>query len=165
MVYLGHEISKEGIQTDDHKVKAIKNWPIPSMVTELQSFLGFTNYYHHFIKGYAKVICPLYDQISGDIATQKKKKAIWTEECQEAFDMLKALCTSILILAFADFTKPFKLHMDASTTGVGAILYQEQDRNKWVIWYASQALSKSESHYQKLPGVPVWQHLCCVLQK
>ena len=49
------------------------------------------------------------------------------DECQEAFDMLKGLCTSVPILAFADCTKPFKLHTDASTIGVGAILYQEQD--------------------------------------
>ena len=105
------------------------------------------NYYHHFIKGYAKVAHPLYDQISGDNATQKKKKVRWTEDCQEAFNVLKALCTSAPILAFADFTKPFKLHMDASTTGLGAILYQEQDGTNQVIGYASQALSKSESHY------------------
>ena len=62
--------------------------------------------------------------------------------------MQKALCTSTCILDFADFTKPFKLHMDASTTGLGAGLYQKQDGNNWVRGYASQALSKSESHYQ-----------------
>ena len=62
------------------------------MVTDLQSFLGFMNYYHHFIKGNAKVTYPLYDQISGDNATQMKKKVMWMEECQEAFVMLNALC-------------------------------------------------------------------------
>ena len=110
-------------------------------------FLGFTNYYHCFIKGYATVTHPLYDQISGDNATQKKKKILWTEECQEAFDRLKALCTSAPILAFADFTKPFKLHTDASTTGLGAILYQEQGRKDQVIGYANRAFSKSEINY------------------
>ena len=93
-----------------------------------------------------KVICPLFDQISGDNATQKKKNAMWKEECQEAFDALKALYTSAPILAFADFTKPFKLHTDASTMGFDAILYQEHDGTNQVIGYASQALSKSESH-------------------
>ena len=94
-----------------------------------------------------KVSCPLYNQISEDSATQKKKKVIWVEECQEAFDMLKAPCISAPILAFTDFTKPFKLHMDASTTGLDAILYQEQDGNNWVLGYDSKALSKSESCY------------------
>ena len=58
--------------------------------------------------------------------------------------MLKALCTSVQILAFADFTKPFKLHMDVSNTGLGAILDQEQGKKDQVIGYASRALSESE---------------------
>ena len=179
VVYLGHKISKEGIQTDDCKVETIKNWPTPSTITELWSLLGFMNYYHCFIKGYVKVTWPFYNQISGDNATRKKEKVKWTEECQEALVMLKALCTSAPILAFADFTRPFKLHTDASTTRLGAVLYQDEDRNNWVIGYAIWALSKSESHhpankldfialkcsYPQLPGVPVWQHLCCVLQQ
>ena len=95
-MYLGYEISEEGIWTDVCEVAAIKNWPIPSMVTELQSFLGFINYYCPFIKEYGKVAHPLYDQISGDNATQKKKKVMWMAECQGAFNTLKAmhLCPS-----------------------------------------------------------------------
>ena len=71
------------------------------------------------------------------------------EECQEAFDTLKAMHTSVPVLVFADFIKPFKLHTDASTIGLGAILYQyqEQGRKDWVIGYASRALSKSEFCY------------------
>ena len=84
--------------------------------------LEFMNYYRHFIKGYGKVTCPLCYQISGDNATHKKNKTQWTKECQETFDMLKVMCTSPLILAFADFTKPLKLHMDAHSTGLDAIL-------------------------------------------
>ena len=75
-----HVISNEGIQTDGCKVEPINNWPIPVMVTKLQSFLGFTNYYQHFIKGHAKVTHPLYDQICGDNAAHKKKKIQWMEE-------------------------------------------------------------------------------------
>ena len=69
------------------------------------------------------------------------------KECQEAFDMIKALWTSGPILAFVDFTEPFKLHIDASTTGLDAFLYQEQDWNNQVIGYASWPLSKSEFCY------------------
>ena len=147
MIYLGHEISKNGIQTDGHKVKAIKNWAVPIMVTELRSFLGFTNYYRCFIKGYAKDALPLYDQISSNNATHKKWKIQWTDECQKAFDRLKVLCTSVPILAFADFTKPFKLHTNVSTIGLCGILYQELNGKDRVIMYASRALSKSKSHY------------------
>ena len=147
MVYLGHEISKEGIQTNSHKIKTIKKWPIPTTITELRSFLGFTNYYQCFVKGYAKIAHPLYDKISRGNATHKKRKIQWTDECQGAFDMLKVLCTFAPILAFADLTKPFKVHTDSSSLWLGAVPYQGQDGKDHVIMYVSRALSKSESHY------------------
>ena len=61
--------------------------------------------------------------------------------------MLKGVCTSAPILAFADFIKPFKLHTNASAIRLGAVLYQEWDGKDRVICYASRALSRSESHY------------------
>ena len=65
LTYLCHVVSKNGIQTDSKKVEAIQKWPIPTNVTEVCSFLGFTNYYHRFIKKYAQVGKPLYKLISG----------------------------------------------------------------------------------------------------
>ena len=76
-----------------------------------------------------------------------RKKIQWMDECQKAFDLLKVLCTSAPILAFADFTKPFKLHAEASTIGLGAVLYKEQDGKDRVIAHVSRSLSKSECHY------------------
>ena len=58
--YLGHVVSKAGIQTNPKKIAAIVNWPKPVMVTQVQSFLGFCNYYQKFIKHYAQVAKPLY---------------------------------------------------------------------------------------------------------
>ena len=69
------------------------------------------------------------------------------DKCQTAFDMLKVLCISGLIVAFADLTKPFKLHTNARAIRLGAVLYQEQDGKDRVIVYASRALSKCESNY------------------
>ena len=60
LTYLGHVVSKEGIQTDPKKAEAICKWPIPTNVTEVKSFLGFTNYHQQFIKKYAQVAKPLY---------------------------------------------------------------------------------------------------------
>ena len=59
VTYLGHIVSKDGIETDPKKIEAIKDWPIPKMVTEVRSFLGFTNYYHKFIPKYAQVARPI----------------------------------------------------------------------------------------------------------
>ena len=69
-MYLGH-VSENGVQTDPRKVEAIQKWPIPTNITEVCSFLGFTNYYHRFIKKYAVVAKPLYKLISGENAAGK----------------------------------------------------------------------------------------------
>ena len=73
---------------------------------------------------------------------------VWTSECQEAFEQLKKLCTEAPVLAYPDFTKPFKLHIDACNRGLGAILYQEQaDGKEKPISLASRSLSKAEFNY------------------
>ena len=75
----------------------------------------------------------------------------WMEEYQQAFEHLKQRCSQTPILAYANYTKPFKLHTGASENGLGAILYQKQDDGTdCVIAYASQALSKSERNYDAL---------------
>ena len=57
---------------------------------------------------------------------KKYRKVEWTDKCQEDFDLLKETCTDTPILAYADYTKPFRLNKDASERGLGAVLYQQQ---------------------------------------
>ena len=103
ITYLGHIVSSKGIETDPKKVEAVKNF--------VRSFLGFTNYYRRFIRGYAKVAKPLNTLVSGNNANRKKAPIKWTDECQVTFDKLKELCTSTPILAYANYKKPFQLMM------------------------------------------------------
>ena len=111
-------------------------------------FLGLTNYYQRFLKGYAKIARPLTNLISGENADKKKALVVWTSKCQEAFEQLKKLCTEAPVLAYLDFTKPFKLHIDVCNWGLGAILYQDQpDRKEKPISFASRSLNKAESNY------------------
>ena len=144
---MGHVVSKDGIETDPKKVKAIKNWPIPISVTDVRSFLGFTNHYRRFIRGYAQIAKPLYKLIWGKNSKLKKKTIQWNLDCDLAFKELKDLCSNTPVLAYADYTKKFMLHTDASELGLGAMLYQEQDNEKRVIAYASRTLSASERNY------------------
>ena len=109
ITYLGHIVSAKGIETDPKKIEAVKNWTVPKTVTDVCSFLGFTNHYRRFIQGYAKVTQPLNTLISGDNANRKKALVDWTPECQLAFDQLKGLCTSTPILAYADYKKLVQL--------------------------------------------------------
>ena len=86
--------------------------------------------------------------VSGENANKKKALVGWNDECQEAFNKLKQLCSQTPILAYANYKKPFKLHTDASENGLGAVLYKNQDDGTdYVIAYASCTLLKSEKNY------------------
>ena len=72
----------------------------------------------------------------------------WNDRCQWSFNELKCLCTTALILAYADFTKPLKLHTNAFESGLGTVLYQTHDDGTDAITsYASRSLTKAETHY------------------
>ena len=83
------------------------------------------------------MVKPLYKLISGENVTRKCNSVQWDSECQDTFDKLKDLCASTPVSAYADFKKPFKLHMVASILGLGTVLYQEQDGVEKFISYAS----------------------------
>ena len=81
--FLGYIISEKGIEMDQEKIRTVLEWKEPTTVKEVQSFLGFANFYRHFIQGYSKLTRSLTD------LTKKSEKFDWQAECQEAFDMLK----------------------------------------------------------------------------
>ena len=125
-------------------MEAICKWPAPTNMMEVRSFLGFTNYCQQFIKKYAQVAKPLYKLILGENASRKHNPIKWDLECQTAFDQLNELCTTTPVLAYVDFTKPFKLHTNANVLGLGAVLHQVHEG---VISYASRSLTQSEPKY------------------
>ena len=146
--YLGCVVSSKGIETNPKKIAAILNWPQPRNITQIRSFLGFCIDYRKFIKGYAQVAKPLYHLLTGDNAKKKTNEVEWTEQCEQAFSKLKEICSDTPILAYADYSKCFKVYTDASEQGLGAVLYQDQDDSTTrVIAYASRNLSKSEKRY------------------
>ena len=145
--YLGHVVSEEGVRTDPKKIEAVQKWERPHNVYTIRRFLGFVNYYRKFIKDYSKIARPLYNLISGDNAKKRTNLIEWSHAAEEAFQTLINRCTQAPILAYADFSLPFELHIDASGTGLGAVLYQTQEGKKRVIAYASRTLSQSEARY------------------
>ena len=154
--YLGHVVSKAGVETESEKIESLKSWLIPKNVKDVRAFLGFTGYYRRFIKNYASIARPLNDLLVGHCTndTKKGKKSkgksapfVWVERKQTAFDSLIEKLTSPAILAYADYRLPFKLHADACCSGLGAILYQNHDGVDRVISYASRSLKPSERNY------------------
>ena len=59
MAFLGHVVSKDGIQVDHKKIEAITEWPRPTTVTKIRSFLGLVGYYRRFVKDFSKIVVPL----------------------------------------------------------------------------------------------------------
>ena len=80
LAYLGHIISAEGVATDESKIEAIKNWPTPTNITEVRSFLGFTGYYCRFIPKFMQVAHPLHELTSGENAGKKKAAIKWGQQ-------------------------------------------------------------------------------------
>ena len=148
--YFGHVVSEKGVSTDPGKIKAVTEWPQPTTVTEVRSFLGFVSYYRRFTPNVSKVAKPLnklLQNLEGTPSQKKKFKVHWGPEQQEAFETLQGLCTESPILAYADFKAPLILHTDASGDGLGAVLYQVQEGKQRVIAYVSRSLSRSERNY------------------
>ena len=98
--------------------RLLVNWPIPTSTKEVQKFLGLANYYKRFVPNFARVTKPLHK------LTEKTAKFKWSVQCQGAFVELKKCLTTAPILSLPDFTKKFILDMDASDSGIGAILSQ-----------------------------------------
>ena len=142
LAFLGHVINANGIQPDPGKVDKVKNFPIPTNITELRGFIGLASYYRRFIQDFATIVAPMNNLLRKDIPY------IWNENCQSSFEILKEKLTTAPILAYPDFTKQFLLYTDASYKGLGAVLAQEDDNgNEHVIAYASRSLVGAEYNY------------------
>lgn len=118
VVFLGHRISADGIGTDPQKVAVIKQWPVPSTLRELRSFLGLCSYYRRFIHGFSKIAGPLHEVVNSCLTTASSSRthvllgSLWTEKCRIAFDTLKDKLTSAPVLGVADYSKPFIAETD-----------------------------------------------------
>ena len=119
--YLGHRVTEEGLLPDPSLLAAIRDIPPPKTATEVRSFLGLAGYYRRYVKGFAAIAAPLH------ALTRKDAFFHWSEDCQAAFDQLKARLTTSPITAFPDFSQAFRLYTDASTAGLGAILAQVRE--------------------------------------
>ena len=148
--YLGHVITSQGVSTDPKKIEAVSKWQRPRHISELRSFLGFASYYRRFVEGFAKLAGPLHKLVAELAGTKSKKGpgltlgAAWTPQCEASFEALKAKLVSSPVLVYADFTKPFILEIDASYSGLGAVLSQETDNGVKPVAYASRGLRPPE---------------------
>ncbi|GKD77542.1 putative reverse transcriptase domain-containing protein [Tanacetum coccineum] len=135
--FLGHVIDNKGVHVDPAKIKAIRNWAIPTTPTEVRQFLGLAGYYRRFIEGFSMISKPLTK------LTQKDKKYEWGKEEDEAFQTLKQKLCSAPILVLPEGTEDFVVYCDALLKGNEAVLMQREK----VIAYASRQLKVHEENY------------------
>ena len=138
--FLGHYVSAKGIRVDPKKVEAVRNYPIPTNVTQVRAFLGLAGYYRRFCKNYAEVAKPLTEMTRNENA----EPFGWGERQQQAFEKLKIMLTTTPLLAYPDPNKPYRLYTDASQLSVGYVLCQEQEGVEKVICYGGKQLSDVE---------------------
>ena len=140
--FLGHVVSRNGIQTDPEKLRIIKEFPIPVDLTQLRGFIALASYYRKFVKNFSSIVEPLNRLL------KKNTPYEWSKDQHDAFERLKTCLMTPPILAYPNFKKPFILYTDASTFALGAILSQKNENNReCVIAYASRTLNKHERNY------------------
>jgi hypothetical protein len=140
--YLGFLVSADHISMDHGRVKTVLDWKEPANLKEMQSFLGFANFYRRFIKGFSRIALPLTE------LTKQSSPYEWTPAAQEAFDTLKQAFTSYPVLIQPDFSKPFILETDASGFALAAILSQYGPDNRLhPVAFFSRKMNPAERNY------------------
>ncbi|KAJ9505128.1 hypothetical protein QJQ45_020265, partial [Haematococcus lacustris] len=139
--FLGHVISAGAISVDPDKVRAIVDWPVPSSLTQLQSFLGAANFVRKFVHNFSAISAPLTD-LCGKLSATFPWHS-WPDHERLAFYELKAAVANVPMLRLPDHTQPFQVYCDASLQGVGAVLMQDG----YPLAYLSKKLSSAEVNY------------------
>ncbi|KAL0148450.1 hypothetical protein M9458_056260 [Cirrhinus mrigala] len=142
--FLGYIISHEGVSMDEAKVRAVTEWPQPRTLKELQRFLGFANFYRRFIRGFSLIAAPLTS-----MTKRSSPHLTWTTAATQAFTDLKSRFTTAPILHHPDPSLPLVVEVDASSTGIGAILSQRNGSpaRMFPCAYYSRKLSSAERNY------------------
>ena len=144
--FLGHIITKEGVAIDPDKVKAIKNFPTPTNLTDLRRFMGMVNHVSKFAG------CQLADNNKAlrDLLKQDNDW-IWGESQEIAFNKMKQQLISAPVLAHYSPNKKTKISADASSYGLGTVLSQKQgDGSFKPVFFASRSLTKTEQRYAQV---------------
>ena len=141
--FLGYRIKSGQYSPCTIKTAAIKDWPTPTNLKELRSFIRFCNFYRMFIANFSQIAHPLH------LLTKKDQEYVWGDLQQQAFQELKNRLTSSPVLQLPDLSKPFFVQTDASKLGTGAVLLQKDDTGvSHLCAYLSQALVGAEQNYQ-----------------
>ena len=142
VVFLGHRVSRAGVQPDPANIAKVKDWPRPEKAEDLKSFLGLTGYYSRFVPGYSDLARPVREE------AEKKGKVDWSDELIESFESLKEKLVSPPVLALPTFQGTFKLAYASKVLSKTERRWPTYDKELWaIVW--------SVRHFrQYLTGAP-----------
>jgi hypothetical protein len=140
--FLGHTISDKGLAPDPEKIKVMKEFPAPKNQKALRSYVGLTNFYRRYVRGYSHIVAPLLRLLKNDT------QFVWDQECQCAFDKLKEAMTTAPILRLPVMGQKFYLLTDASATAIGYCLAQKNEDDVIVpCQYGGRSMTLHERNY------------------
>jgi hypothetical protein len=144
--YLRHVVSGAGIKVSGSRVAEINEIPPPQTGKQIQSFLGVVNYLRAFVPCLATLAAPL-DALRNKKFIDLSDESVWTPECESSFWAIKEAIEAAPILAKPIWNDPFFVATDASSVGLGAVLFQGSREAPRHIVCVSRALSSSERNY------------------
>ena len=159
--YLGYILSSSGLTMSDNKIKIIQDWPEPKKVKDIQSFLGFANFYRRFIFNYSDIVIPLTRLTWKDIPWK------FDSSCQDAFNSFKKAFTSAFILTHWILNAQFIVETDALDYALTAILsIVNEDNEVHPVAFHSRTFTAAELNYDThdkellaiFEAFKIWRH-------
>lgn len=161
--FLGYIVSAKGIQMESDRIEAIKSWPEPRNVKDIQVFIGFANFYRRFIEGFNKKTAPLTSLIKDPSKKCGKhffkanhlaiENSFLTAEARASFHLFKNAFTKAPILQHFNHSLPARVETNASGGAIGGILTQQDSEGRWYpCAYYSRKMQPAERNYKTHDG-------------
>ncbi|XP_068205388.1 uncharacterized protein [Palaemon carinicauda] len=145
VIYLGHHVGQGKVLPKEKNIEAVLAFPTPKTRKNVRQFVGLAGYYRRFVPSFSEIVTPLTNLL------REKSKFLWDDTCQRAFDKLKGILSTYPILKSPDFQKGFKLMVDASDLGVGAVLLQDDSEGiEHPVSYFSRKLNEHQKKYSTI---------------
>ena len=145
ITYLGFEVGYGKVLPKESNIQAILDFPVPKTRKNIRQFIGLAGYYRKFVLNFSDIVCPLTNLLKKNVDFN------WDDSCDISFNKLKSILISHPVLTSPNFSREFELSIDASDTGLGAMLCQKDDLGEsHPIAFFSKKLNEPQRKYSTI---------------